>query len=47
MTEANAVAWELAELVGPHLGRAERAELYVSIDPPALPRIWVNTRDIS
>jgi hypothetical protein len=31
MTEANAVAWELAELVGPHIGRAERAELYVSI----------------
>ena len=31
MTEVNAVVWELAELVGPHLRRAERAELYVSI----------------
>jgi len=31
MTEIKAVAWELAELVGPHLRRVERAELYASI----------------
>jgi len=31
MAEINAVAWELAELVGPHLRRVERAKLYVSL----------------
>ena len=31
MAEINAVTWELAELVGPHLRRVERAKLYASI----------------